>query len=288
VLSLDGGLPLPFLTPSAQALLNRQQQQLPHFSASHWVPGDRVVISMLPVAGRSEIVWTDLEAASQAQGTGWGVLSRAGDTGMADYASFDHTGQRVLYVSSSTVASGVIATDGIVEVVPWGSRDGGMATPVHGADDAGYNQFYPVFSPDDQWIAFNRVDTGSTSYNDAQSEVFVVPASGAAGTTPTRLAANDPPACLGVASPGITNSWPRWAPAATQAPNGKTYYWLTFSSNSTGPQRTPGNGSPQLYVTALVSDSTGVHTFPALYLWNQPANQHNHTPVWDTFQIGLQ
>jgi hypothetical protein len=26
-------------------------------------------------------------------------------------------------------------------------------------------------------------------------------------------------------------------------------------------------------------------TFPALYLWNQPSKEANHTPAWDVFDI---
>jgi hypothetical protein len=25
--------------------------------------------------------------------------------------------------------------------------------------------------------------------------------------------------------------------------------------------------------------------YPALYLWNQPVSEHNHTPSWDDYQI---
>jgi len=38
-------------------------------------------------------------------------------------------------------------------------------------------------------------------------------------------------------------------------------------------------------VTAVVTTDTSVETYPAIYLWNQPANFSNHTPAWDVFQI---
>jgi hypothetical protein len=113
-------------------------------------------------------------------------------------------------------------------------------------------------------------------YNQSQAELYVIPAKGGAGT---RLAANDPPACSGVSSPGVTNSWPKWGPTALQA-NGNTYYWLIFSST-----RADG-GAPQLYMTGIVVDGSGTpQTHGAVYLWNQPAAQHNHTPAWDTFKL---
>jgi len=30
-----------------------------------------------------------------------------------------------------------------------------------------------------------------------------------------------------------------------------------------------------------------VKTYPALFLWNQPAEQGNHTPAWDNFVIPI-
>ena len=106
-----------------------------------------------------------------------------------------------------------------------------------------------------------------------------MPFAGGLGGSAIRLAANDAAACQAVTSPGLTNDWPKWSPRAVAA-NGKTYYWLTFSS-----KRTDATNA-QLYVTAVVVDSSGqVTTHPALYLWNQPAADGNHTPSWDDFSI---
>ena len=44
-------------------------------------------------------------------------------------------------------------------------------------------------------------------------------------------------------------------------------------------------GNPQLYITGVVVDGTTVQTYGALYLWNQPADENNHTPAWDFFMI---
>jgi hypothetical protein len=64
----------------------------------------------------------------------------------------------------------------------------------------------------------------------------------------------------------------------------KTYYWVVFSSTRypTG----PAQGSPQLFISAVVIDTQGnATTYGSLYLWNQPPGEHNHTPAWDYFQI---
>ena len=51
----------------------------------------------------------------------------------------------------------------------------------------------------------------------------------------------------------------------------------------------PKTGSPiaQLFMTVIVKPEAGLlQTYPAVYLWNQPANVSNFTPAWDVFKIG--
>ena len=266
----------PFLSASAKTLLARVPQHAPAFSKAHWQAGDHTALSMMSVNGKTEIVWTDLEAASTAQGTGWDVLTRTGDANAASAAAFSHDGQKVVYTSATQSGAGTITSDGQLFTVPYASRAGGTASAVSGANDPQFHHYYPTFSADDRWLAFNRVANTETSYNDAKAEVFVVPT---AGGTASRLVANDPPQCLGVTSPGVTNSWPKWSPEVKSA-GGKDYYFLVFSST-----RNAATGGPQLYVAPFVVSGGTVKTYAALYLWNQPEAEHNHTPAWDVFQI---
>ncbi len=283
LLSADGtATQPPFLTDSAKLLMARQNQEQPVFSKAHWRAGDHTAVTMYPINSRFEMIWTDLEATSQTEGTGWGVIVRVGDVvagtttpNAAAYASFAHTDDTLLYVSAPNVSSGVSTSHGNLATVPYTARAGGTYATVPGADTTTYNEYYPTFSPDDKFIAFNRVLDGQSSYNNAQAEVFVIPR---AGGTPVSLRANAPPTCSGRTSPGVTNSWPKWAPGVTKV-GAKSYYWVTFSST-----RGTGN-NPQLYVTPVVDDGTTLTTYPALYLWNQPAGENNHTPAWDNFDI---
>jgi len=113
-----------------------------------------------------------------------------------------------------------------------------------------------------------------TSYNNTQAEVYVSPSTGG---QPVRIAANDPASCSGQISPGVTNSWPKWAPAASDN-GGRRFYWLTFSSTRAG-------GPTQIYVAPVVDTGGALTTYPALYPWNQAANDASHTPAWDNFEI---
>ena len=65
---------------------------------------------------------------------------------------------------------------------------GGDATPVQGASDPNQSEYYPSYSPDDRYLAFDRAPGSETMYYNPHAEVFVVPAGGgtaAAARTPT-------------------------------------------------------------------------------------------------------
>ncbi|NVB85066.1 MAG: hypothetical protein HOV81_42255 [Kofleriaceae bacterium] len=278
--SLDGTASQPaFLTPSAQTLIARApNQQAPFYSAAHWAAGDHMMLTMYPVGGTPSIIWTNLEATSTAQGTGWGVVARTGDTGQAGAGAWSHDGLTIAYTSAPLITSGMNVDNGHADIytVPYNGGAGGTATKLMGASDTNFSESYAAFSRDDALVAFVRVPAAQNPYDNAQAEVFLVPTTGG---TPTRLVANDPAECTTAVSPGVGNSWPKWSPTV-QASGGTKYYWLTFSS-----KRRPG-GTPQLYVVPATVDATGaITTYPALYLWNQPTNERNHTPAWDDFQV---
>ncbi|HXU04909.1 MAG TPA: hypothetical protein VN903_28300 [Polyangia bacterium] len=246
----------------------RTLRGIPAYSKGHWSDGDRVVL----LSDTGTLNWVQID------GTARGTLARTGDPNKATEPAWSHDGKTVVYASATDLIDGRLA-NGPADLysVPYSNRAGGTATPLAGASDPGATEFYPSFSPDDAFVAFTRISGSGSSYSNPASEVFVVPA---AGGTSVRLAANDAAACqTTLASPGLTNDWPKWSPHAATA-NGKTYYWLTFSS------KRMGTTNAQLYVTALVVDGSGkLTTFPSLYLWNQPAADGNHTPSWDDFSI---
>jgi hypothetical protein len=273
------GLVPPWLGAAGKAAVETTNMGIHTFSAAHWTTGDRMEISVHdPVDnGNAELVWVDTEAQT---GAAMGTLARNGDARYAGAPSWSHDGTTIAYVSTNANQDGRLA-DGEADVylVPYANKAGGTAMPLPGAADPGPREYYPTWSPDDAIIAFDKASSGSM-YNNSLAEVYVIPAAGSAAG-PTRLAANDPPACTSQMSPGVTNSWPKWAPSVGTASGGRTFYWLVFSST-----RDPysANG-PQLYVTGLVTQGGQTKTYAALYLWNQPEMEHNHTPAWDNFQI---
>jgi hypothetical protein len=275
---MTGQVP-PWLGAAGKAAVETTNMGIHTFSAAHWTTGDRIEISVHdPVDnGGAELVWVDTEAQA---GAAMGTIARNGDSRHGGAPSWSHDGKTIAYVSTDANRDGRL-DDGEADVylVPYNDKAGGNAAPLQGAADQGPREYYPTWSPDDTIIAFDKAASGSM-YNNSLAEVHVISSAGSAAG-PTRLAANDPPACTNQMSPGVTNSWPKWAPSVGAASGGRTFYWLVFSST-----RDPYSGnSPQLYVTAVVTQAGQTKTYAALYLWNQPEAEHNHTPAWDNFAI---
>jgi hypothetical protein len=268
----------------------------------------------------SQLVWIDLEwngsgdagnRPSAAPGAttngGWGVLARTGGTNSAGAPRGSHDGTKIAYTSVQNATRdgrlGSGGSDGMlfagagqadVKIIPYNANAsgpggaGGAATSLQGASDSAYNEYFPNFAPDDSIIAFNRTAAADDMYEQPKAEVFVVPA---AGGTAVSLAGNQPAACSGKTSPGVSNTWPKFAPApaggvVTPASDGRLYYWVTFSSTR-GVDSSSGSGKVQLYVAGIAVDpaSGTATTYPAIYLWNQDPTVNNLIPAWDNFAI---
>jgi len=274
------------VSAAAVALLARPNQYAPQLSAAHYSATDAVAVTVFRIGATNELIWTDLHATDA---NGWGRLARNGDTRHVSSPAFRHDGSALAYTSSAAGGEGVIAdvtpADQTMDIytVQYGNRLGGNAAPLPGASDPQLREFYPTYSPSDTLLAFNRTAAAVSSYNQPSAEVAVVPGGGG---TATRLRANDPPACTGKKSPGLTNSWPRWAPKVGLAGD-KRYYWLVFSST----RREATGVRPQLYISAIVTQGAGaaeavVAEYPAVYVSSQDPAGNNHIPAWDVFELG--
>ena len=270
------------ISDHAYELLARQIQGAPTLSAAHYSDSDAVAVTVFDdkdgtTGSRYELTWTDLHATTG----GTGMIARTGDPRQVATPEWSNDGNTIYYVSTDGVIHGR-PTSGAADIytVPYNGGAGGDAVAVAGASEPDRSEYYPALSPDDAFLAFNAAPTGNM-YSEPRAEVFVVPAGGG---TPVRIAGNDALACTGKTSPGLTNSWPRWAPSATHVGD-LDYYWLVFSS-----RRHEGT-RPQLYVAGLAArpgnPPTIVKTYGAIYVTAQVADAGNHTPSWDNFGIIL-
>ncbi|MBP9087307.1 MAG: hypothetical protein KBG15_14385 [Kofleriaceae bacterium] len=132
--------------------------------------------------------------------------------------------------------------------------------------------YYPVVSPDGQWVAYNRAAAGN-SVSNLNGEVWVVKMD---GTKAIKLQS----ASL---APGQTNSWVRWAPFE-QTVNGEKVYWLSFSSTRTygvfaGPTQ------PQIWMTSFSPARAEAGTDPSSPAFRLPFQNltfGNHIGQWTT------
>lgn len=336
-----------YLTAGARALLKQPWLGTQAMSPAHWGVTDRILIAsygartvpfVVMNAQKDRLVWIDLEttvtipedvpatsvpapngrdqvrdqrnaAITAAKGVAWDLLEMAGETRNAVTPNFSNDGKRIAYTSTDKSPNGhqdYTATIADIHVLPYGERRGGQVEPLKGASEADWFEYYPAFSPDDKYIAFTRAKTGASPdgpYYNRNAEVYIVSSQGG---TPERLLANDPPACANEKSPGVINSWPKWSPLVRSS-NGKSYYFMIFSSARSYPDKfnipiseytpkTLDTRSSQLYMAAFVVDEAGkVKSYPAVYLWNQNIVQEsgatkrvstsNITPAWAEFVL---
>ncbi len=132
------------------------------------------------------------------------------------------------------------------------------------APEEPYQAFYPTFSPDGRWIAFNQ--SSGNAYDDPDAELWVVSVDGG---EPVRLdAANQ--------EGELTNSWPRWAPLPDD-----DVLWLAFSSRR--PYGLQVDGEPQVWISAFDparAEAGEDPSWPAFWLPGQSVAHNNHRPVW--------
>jgi len=321
------------------SFVKRTMSTSPSDSWSFW-PGQ----DSYATASNDDLIWVDLAGAGTVdvtngssigaslvglRGTLWDIMLRSGDPRAAVTPDWSHDGLTIAYTSTDSTSDGRVGkgpkgpkapTAVDVYVVPFDGGKGGAATPLKGASDPTAFEYYPDFSADDRYVAFNRLATAVDDvYYRKEAELYIVPA---AGGDAIRLAANDPAQCAGLAGNTVRNSWAKWSPSVRDA-KGNKYYFLTFSSArystmyikaqrqpnndittvQPNPYSTADNVIPvsELFLTTIKVDASGkVTTYPAVYLWNQnslvttdasgkavatPAYGLNVTPAWDEFVI---
>ncbi len=130
----------------------------------------------------------------------------------------------------------------------------------------GANNYYPSFSPDGNFVVFNR--SSSTSYDAADAKVMVIPTAGG------------PVVNLAAVNSTTGNSWPKWAPFVHHF-QGATIFWITFSSKkSVGLSGTSNSQLWMVPVDAAKLQAGQDPGYPPVWLPFQDASTGNHIAQW--------
>jgi hypothetical protein len=121
---------------------------------------------------------------------------------------------------------------------PWDDTNKALGAPTQlVASDGTNNYYYPSYSPEGSYIAFNFAPEGPNFHNPKARVQLVV--NGQATPTPTDLARlND--------TGNLTNSWARWAPFV-QRYKGGHILWMTMSSTRNYGLRVVNDGKVNCY-----------------------------------------
>ncbi len=145
------------------------------------------------------------------------------------------------------------------------------------------NNFYPSWSPDGNWVLFNKDAGGASAYNNGNAQLFVVKADGSAPEIPL-TGANQ--------AGGLTNSWGRWAPfQQTVGISNEPIFWVTVSSKRDFGVRLVGAGRPQIWMTPFFGNAAGAGTDPSVSAFRLPfqnIESNNHIAQWTERVISTQ
>jgi hypothetical protein len=224
------------------------------------------------------------------------ALATMPSAGYATHPDLSADMTKLVYIRPAAVGSDWSFTGGTIFTRTYDpvAMSFGPETPLISTGD---NNYYPSWSPDGNWIMFNRSATGD-AYNNAQASLWVVKSDGSGQPIPLT-------AFNAVAS-GLTNSWGRWAPfQQTVGTNGEPIFWVTVSSKRDfGVRRmnslqadTNANGTnedektPQIWMAPFYTGRATMGqdpTAPAFRLPFQNLTSNNHIAQWTEKVVDVQ
>ena len=193
-------------------------------------------------------------------------------------------GQHVVYVRHNQTGGGPFAlvdytgiVDGRIVRLDWDGASWAVGPTL--AESPGENLYYPAYSPDGQWVVYDRSPSNTSSVGDD-------PASGMSGVRDSELwlvsSSGGPPRQLTNIA-GLMDSWAKFDPTEYMD-SGHPLYWMAWSSRRAYGLRLASDTRMQLWMAAFdpTAAEAGLPTHPAFWLPFQNIESGNHIPQWVT------
>lgn len=185
---------------------------------------------------------------------------------------------KYLVFARSTRAGGRKVEAGSIAILDWMGGDA-FGAPTNLVTSAGTsdNNYFPMFAPTSDWIAYGHSTGSSEKEPDSQLRLVSIKGGAPFELTMANTIVND-----GVLVTGISNNQPTWAPNTDDGT-----LWVAFQSKRDygvvlGPGSKFGAGKNQLWVAAIdvAKLGKGDPSFPAFRLPFQELTENNHRPFW--------
>lgn len=207
------------------------------------------------------------------------VIANLATTGWATHPDMSPDGSQLVYVSAGTPGADWHFGNGQIIVQAYDATNHALGAARTLVADAS-NNFYPSWSPDGQWILFNKSadnSSGGGAYNNPSASLWVIKADGTAPAIPLGTA--------NLVAGGLTNSWGRWAPfQQTLGTNHDPLYWITVSSKRDfGVRKRLTDNWPQIWMFAFSPALAGAGADPGAPAFRLPFQDlagTNHIAQW--------
>ena len=261
-----GALP-SYVNQSAMSMI-RTLRGIPAYSKGHWSDGDRIVL----LSDTGALNWMQIDGNRRGHAGAHRRRQQGDRAGVQPRRQQWSTSRRRRSSTAAWQRAGRPLLDPVRQ--PRGRHRDAAA----GAADPGATEFYPAFSPDDALVAFTRI-------------------AGNGSSTTTRRRRCSWPVRRAPAAP--RSAWPPTTrPLANRARQPRPDERLAEVVAAGDHRR-----RQDLLLADVLVEAQGharraalrhragrrrrrqSSSYPAMYLWNQPAADDNHTPSWDDFTI---
>lgn len=185
---------------------------------------------------------------------------------------------KFLVFAKSASAGGRKVSAGTIAIIPSNGDDSfGSIVELVKSTGSADNNYFPMFAPTSDWIAYGHSTGSSEKEGDSQLRLVSV-----MGGTPFELTKANTIVNDGVVPTGVSNNQPTWAPRTEDG-----VMWVAFQSKRDygailAPASKYGDEKNQLWVAAIDVSKLGKEdpSYPAFRLPFQELTENNHRPFW--------